>query len=84
MALNQKVDPPPELALAWACQRWHSLPDSGAYRDQSATTMRRMNAYLNVYEAYRGFMQLGLIELQKVDFEAYKIYAEVEMMRRNE
>lgn len=50
-AVDGKATPPPELQLAWACQKWNSLPDDGAYLDQDYTLMTRMNALMNIYNA---------------------------------
>ena len=41
--------PPPELEIAWQCERWHTLPDAGGYLDQDATLMHRMTIAANVY-----------------------------------
>jgi hypothetical protein len=49
--VDEDGPPPPELELAWQCQRWHCLPSSGALLDQDARTMYRMAALLNVNDA---------------------------------
>jgi len=41
--------PPPELSLAWNCERYNCLPDAGGYLDQDYICMMRMNVYSNVY-----------------------------------
>ena len=41
--------PPPELRLAWQCQRWGGLPDAGGIYDQDAELLYRMTALNNVY-----------------------------------
>jgi len=41
---------PPELELAWQCERWHALPDTGAMLDQDARTMFLMAAYSNIHD----------------------------------
>ena len=41
--------PPPELRLAWQCQKWSCLPDAGAYLDQDYELMNRMSVFSNVY-----------------------------------
>lgn len=43
--------PPDELRLAWACERWRTLPDAGGYYDQDFSLMTRMAAALNTYQA---------------------------------
>ena len=40
--------PPPELKLAWQCERWGALPDKGAYLDQDYVLMSRMTALSNI------------------------------------
>jgi len=37
--------------MAWQCERWHCLPDTGALLDQDAQTMFRMAAFMNTYDA---------------------------------
>lgn len=44
--------PPPELRLAWECERWHCLPDTGAYLEQDYKLLTRMTALSNMYNAY--------------------------------
>ena len=52
-------DPPPELRLAWNCQRWNCLPDPGAYLEQDYTLMLRMNAFTNVYSLMSKWQNLS-------------------------
>ena len=40
---------PPDLRLAWDCQRWGALPEAGGVLDQDAGLMDRMAALSNVY-----------------------------------
>lgn len=40
---------PPELRLAWSCERWNCLPEAGAYLDQDYQLMQRMNGLSNIY-----------------------------------
>lgn len=40
--------PPPELKLSWQCERYHCLPDTGAYLDQDYQLMVRMTALSNI------------------------------------
>lgn len=42
--------PPPELSLAWQCERWSTLPDVGALYQQDARTIALMGALSNVYD----------------------------------
>lgn len=43
---------PPDLRLAWECERWRCLPDTGAYYDQEYSLMLRMTSLANIYSAY--------------------------------
>jgi hypothetical protein len=43
--------PPPELRMAWLCERYNALPDGGGLLDQDAGLMTRMGAANNVYRA---------------------------------
>jgi hypothetical protein len=52
-------DPPPELKLAWNCQRWNCLPDVGAYLDQDNTLMLRMNAFTNIYNLMQRWQSMS-------------------------
>jgi hypothetical protein len=57
-AVNGDEAPPPELKLAWACERWHSLPEAGAYLDQDYQLMNRMNIFTNIYNVYSHYRNL--------------------------
>jgi hypothetical protein len=46
-----EAPPPPELRIAWQCERWNCLPDAGGYLDQDFVTVTRMTALSNVYNA---------------------------------
>jgi len=43
---------PPELRLAWECERYRCLPESGGYMDQDYGLLTRMTVLANVYGAY--------------------------------
>lgn len=43
--------PPKELLMAWECDRWRCLPETGGYYEQDYGLMRRMTALSNVYRA---------------------------------
>ncbi len=49
--VDEGAPAPPELQLAWQCERWHALPDVGALYQQDAQTMNRMGALSSVYDA---------------------------------
>lgn len=42
---------PPELRLAWSCERWHCLPDAGGLYEQEYQTLYRMAVFSNIYQA---------------------------------
>ena len=42
--------PPRELKLAWDCERWGTLPDSGALFDQNYALMLRMSVLGNIFQ----------------------------------
>jgi hypothetical protein len=39
------------LQLAWQCERWGALPETGGVRDQPAGLLDRIATALNVYQA---------------------------------
>lgn len=41
--------PPPELELAWQCERWRAMPDAGGLLDQDNGLMRKMTIYSNIF-----------------------------------
>lgn len=43
--------PPPELVLAFMCQKWNTLPDAGGLYDQDARIMKKMSGVLAVHNA---------------------------------
>lgn len=51
-AVDGDASPPPELRLAWSCERWGCLPEAGAYLDQDYQLMNRMTVFSNIYNAY--------------------------------
>ena len=51
-AVDGDTPAPPELYIAWECEHWGCLPDSGAYFDQDYRLMLLMKVLSNVYAAY--------------------------------
>mgnify|MGYP000921731556 CR=1 FL=1 len=49
--IDSDGQPPPELRLAWNCQRWGTLPDDGGMYSQDAYLIQRMNILSNIYDA---------------------------------
>lgn len=47
--LTQDAPPPVELRLAWMCEQWKTLPDSGGLYEQDYQTISRMTGLTNVY-----------------------------------
>jgi hypothetical protein len=50
--VDGEASAPPDLRIAWDCQRYHCLPDAGGYLDQNYRTMLRMTILSNIYNAY--------------------------------
>jgi ABC-type phosphate/phosphonate transport system ATPase subunit len=57
-AVDGSASPPPELRLAWACEKWSCLPDAGAYLDQDYQLMNRMTVFSNVYNVYSRYRSM--------------------------
>lgn len=47
--MDEDGPPPPELHLAWLCERFGALPDAGGVLDQDAQTLRRAVIAGNVH-----------------------------------
>jgi len=58
--------PPPELRLAWQCQRWGGLPDAGGIYDQDALTLYRMSSLSNVYDTVKKVRSMVGKEIHKM------------------
>lgn len=56
---NGDGPPPSELSLGWQCERFHCLPDAGAYRDQDYQTMMYMTAFMNVHSVIKRWKSLS-------------------------
>lgn len=56
--VDEDAPPPPELSLAWKCERWHALPETGAVVDQDARLMFRMSALSNIYNTLTRYRNL--------------------------
>lgn len=50
-AVDSDETPPPALQIAWNCQKWNCLPDSGGYLEQDYALMKNMTISLNIYNA---------------------------------
>lgn len=51
-AVEGDAPAPPDLRLAWECERYHCLPEAGGYMEQDYRLMRRMATLANVYGVY--------------------------------
>lgn len=49
--VDEGTPAPPELLLAWQCERWNTLPDIGGLYQQDARTINLMGALSTVYDA---------------------------------
>ena len=47
--MTQDAPPPVELRLAWMCEQWKTLPDSGGVHEQDFRLMNRMAGLSSVY-----------------------------------
>jgi hypothetical protein len=47
-----KAEPPPELRLAWQCNRFRALPLGGGVLEQPAGLLDRMDALLTTWRAW--------------------------------
>lgn len=54
-AVDGDTSPPPELIIAWDCERYHCLPNAGAYLDQDAALITRMKVLTNIHHAYSSY-----------------------------
>lgn len=61
VATADKGTPPPdELRMAWWCEQYHSLPDSGGILEQDAVLFNRMSVLGNVYGVVSRYNNLVL------------------------
>ena len=65
--------PPPDLLLAFQCQRWNALPDSGGLYEQDFQTLYRMTATLNIYNTVSRVRQLKGKEIHRLTDSERKI-----------
>lgn len=47
--LTEDAPPPADLRLAWMCERWQSMPETGGVMDQDFQTVHRMGSLSGVY-----------------------------------
>jgi ABC-type phosphate/phosphonate transport system ATPase subunit len=57
-AVSSDAAPPPELRLAWSCQKWGCLPEAGAYLDQDYELLNRMTVFSNVHTTVARYRSL--------------------------
>lgn len=55
MSAEGKAEPPPELVLAWRCDRFRALPESGGVLEQRAGLLEKMDAALDAWSAWRSW-----------------------------
>lgn len=58
LCATDKGPPPRQLALAWRCREYHSLPEVGGLRDQLAGDLELMSALNNIYRAVLSWHQM--------------------------
>jgi len=49
--ITDDAPPPVELRIAWQCNRWNTLPESGGLYEQDYRTLLLMTATSNIYNA---------------------------------
>lgn len=73
---------PEELQMAWDCQQWNSLPETGGLLDQPAGIVSRMNAVLNVYNSFKSRQDVDdNAAWAENSPRAWKIVAHIERLR---
>lgn len=53
---RKPVYPPPELELAWQCDRFHALPKAGGLLDQPAGLMDNLRQIAEIYKGYNAYI----------------------------
>ena len=75
--------PPPELRLAWDCDRWHTLPQAGGVLDQPAGLLERMRQADAVYTAWRLWLASDQSAAWRNDHkETWTIVRQIEALKR--
>ena len=64
--ITEQTPAPPELRLAWQCERWNTLPDNGNLYAQDYLTMQRMTITTNIYNAVMRIKSLKGKEIHKL------------------
>ena len=49
--VDEGAPPPADLRLAWLCEQWSTLPESGGMYEQDAKVIGRMTSLKNTYHA---------------------------------
>ena len=82
-AAEGKIEPPPELQMAWDAKEYGVMPYKGARADQPAGLLKRMRTLSNIYDAFKGVQanSENLAEYRKTP--QYKIYMDVMKLRGN-
>ena len=78
---------PAELELALQSQQWGALPEAGGLMDQPYGLLAKMAAALNVYSAFKAEQGRGnttLTEWTRRNPAAWRTFATIEKMRRND
>jgi cell division septal protein FtsQ len=65
-AVDEGEPPPAELKLAWQCERYNALPDSGGVLDQDAGLITRMGAAVNIYNTLQKYRRAVGKEIHKL------------------
>ena len=74
--------PPAELELAWACERYNSPPGSGNILEQDPALLNRMAECLTTFDAFCSMVESGDQEAWAKSHPRYmKTVARVQAMR---
>lgn len=67
--------PPPDLKLAWWCERYNCLPDAGGMHDQDYALIYRMNTLNNVYNTAQRVANMKGAEIHKLTQSELRLIA---------
>jgi len=80
-AAEGKIEPPPELQMAWDAKEYGALPYKGARADQPAGLLKRMRTTSNIFDAFKAVHanSENMAEFRKSP--QFKIYTDIMKLR---
>lgn len=75
---------PPELAKAYDCLKWHSLPRRGSWGEQDAGEMLRLTVAMGIYEVYSAYISLPIKDFVVMYPNGMKVITEVDKLWKEE